>query len=892
MTDLAETIRNVPLFSGLPREDIAKILGKLEEKSFSPGTAIFSQGEKGDSFYIVQSGAVQVVLESAGGRSEVISVLGPQDCFGEMALLSGEPRSATIIAVKDTTVWRLSREDWDELIEKHPTWLLHFCATLSKRLTRAEQQYSKGRDAFTTLAEEFYGSRPPEEQKFLRRACLLTAVDSKTADQLLGSQDGGGFLQNLAKSQLPFLQSLDAGKFELHGFFRDFLLDKLVSAESQESVQPLHAQIAGQYEQLGAWDQAIHHWIEAQDWPRASELLGAHKDDLLNGSAAFVKKAVDKIPPDYFFSDLRLVRIKADLLAHLGDLGGAIRTFKEVLSQRGSSVLGDETVARYHNMADLLLRKKEHAQALNVLRSAIKLLEQETASLAGDISQSQTGFYWQKGLDGGLSVAELPAARRSVKEDIASFLSRLNQKGALSRWFGAVFGLGLFVYLWFWTPDIGLEQEATKLLGLLSLTLIYWVFWVLPDYGVALIFALGLILSGLGKAEVVLGGFASTTWFMTLGVLGLGAAITSSGLFYRLSLQLVKLVPLTYYWQIIALGFMGIVVMALIPQQSARTAIISQMLVNLSESLGYKNPSKASTGMFAASFLGLGQLGFLFLTGSTTSLIAWGLLPADVRAQFTWGYWFLAAVPPTLVVTALVLLSIIVLYRPESQAQVSYRMVRNQLEILGPLSRNEWITLGVLCFTVTGWLTISYHRIDGAWISLAALCILVNTGVLGWGLIKKGIDWELLIYMGATLSIPTLLTKAKIDEWLVSFISPLILPFVDTPAISFLIIALITYALKLLFTSFLTVVTLCVALLPLSVDMGISPWVMTMIILTASEVWFFRFQVDWHTLSYSTTEGKGFTYPLMSRINPLYALAYLLALVAAIPYWRYLGLMG
>jgi hypothetical protein len=54
--------------------------------------------------------------------------------------------------------------------------------------------------------------------------------------------------------------------------------------------------------------------------------------------------------------------------------------------------------------------------------------------------------------------------------------------------------------------------------------------------------------------------------------------------------------PLKYNWQIIALGIMGIVVMALIPQQIARTAIISQMLINLSESLGYKNPSKASTG--------------------------------------------------------------------------------------------------------------------------------------------------------------------------------------------------------------------------------------------------------------------------------------------------------
>ena len=123
------------------------------------------------------------MLESAGGRKENIAVFGAQDWFGEMALLSGEPRSATIITVKETTVWRLSREAWDELIEKHPTWLLHFCATLSKRLAHLEQQYSQGRDAFNSLAAEFYGSRSPEQQRFFRQASLLNIIDPQTADR-------------------------------------------------------------------------------------------------------------------------------------------------------------------------------------------------------------------------------------------------------------------------------------------------------------------------------------------------------------------------------------------------------------------------------------------------------------------------------------------------------------------------------------------------------------------------------------------------------------------------------------------------------------------------------------------------------------------------------------
>ena len=397
------------------------------------------------------------------------------------------------------------------------------------------------------------------------------------------------------------------------------------------------------------------------------------------------------------------------------------------------------------------------------------------------------------------------------------------QSAPLSKWFGAVLGLGVGGYLWFATPDIGLEPSGTKLLGLISLTLIFWVFRTLPDYGVALVFAMAVILTKLESAPTVMGGFASTTWFMTLGVLGLGAAITGCGLFYRLSLHLVRLFPLSFYWQIIATGIMGVVVMALIPQQTARTVITSQMLINLSESLGYKTPSKASTGLFVASFLGLGQLGFLFLTGSTTSLIAWGLLPPDVREQFTWGYWFLAALPPTLVVIVIILAVTIFLYRPETQSKISYKMVQTQLDILGPMSHKEWISLIVLLFTVVGWLTAPYHGIDGAWIAIIAFAVLVNTSILDWGMMRKGIDWELLIHMGVTLSLPTLMKQAKIDQWLIDVISPLILPFMDSPVWFFIVIALLTYVLKLVFTSFLAVVTLCVTLLPLSIDVGMNP---------------------------------------------------------------------
>ena len=114
---LAAAIREIPIFSGLTRENLEKVLGKMEECSFKAGSIIFSQGDRADSFYFIESGSVEVVVKGATGKPESVALLGPQYWFGEMDLLSGEPRSASIITVNDTVLWKLSRDAWDDIIK-------------------------------------------------------------------------------------------------------------------------------------------------------------------------------------------------------------------------------------------------------------------------------------------------------------------------------------------------------------------------------------------------------------------------------------------------------------------------------------------------------------------------------------------------------------------------------------------------------------------------------------------------------------------------------------------------------------------------------------------------------------------------------------------------------
>jgi len=130
--DRAETAANaspslesVPLFSGVPRDELVSLLTAVEPVRVVAGSEIVREGEPGDSLYLVASGTLSVSTEGKGeggessGRIEV-GRLGPGDFFGEVALLTGKPRTATVAAVSDADLLRLDRETVDELRRRHP----------------------------------------------------------------------------------------------------------------------------------------------------------------------------------------------------------------------------------------------------------------------------------------------------------------------------------------------------------------------------------------------------------------------------------------------------------------------------------------------------------------------------------------------------------------------------------------------------------------------------------------------------------------------------------------------------------------------------------------------------------------------------------------------------
>jgi CRP-like cAMP-binding protein len=135
-----EVLRKVPLFSGLGETDLAAFSELTRERSYPKGSVIVFEDDPGDALYLVAAGQVKVVLIAEDGREVILSVLGEGSFFGEMAVIDEEPRSAHVIAMDDSSLLVLRREDFHSRLRSSPEVAISLLKEISRRLRRADEK--------------------------------------------------------------------------------------------------------------------------------------------------------------------------------------------------------------------------------------------------------------------------------------------------------------------------------------------------------------------------------------------------------------------------------------------------------------------------------------------------------------------------------------------------------------------------------------------------------------------------------------------------------------------------------------------------------------------------------------------------------------------------------
>lgn len=127
-------LREVPLFSEMDEQEVADIRAIMQEMKFRAGQVIIREGEMGDLFYVITEGHAEVLIRDADGAELIIHEVGPGDFFGELSMLTNEPRSARIRAVDSVTTLALERDDFFEFLRTNPHAAIDVMVELGGRL--------------------------------------------------------------------------------------------------------------------------------------------------------------------------------------------------------------------------------------------------------------------------------------------------------------------------------------------------------------------------------------------------------------------------------------------------------------------------------------------------------------------------------------------------------------------------------------------------------------------------------------------------------------------------------------------------------------------------------------------------------------------------------------
>lgn len=133
-SDPAALLRRVSLFAGLDEATLAGLAGRLRRRSYRRGTMIFHKDQPDDGLHVIESGRVRFFLPAERGEELTIDVAGPGEVFGELALLDGQPRSASAEALEETVTQVLGREEFGAALAASPELAWALIGLLSTRL--------------------------------------------------------------------------------------------------------------------------------------------------------------------------------------------------------------------------------------------------------------------------------------------------------------------------------------------------------------------------------------------------------------------------------------------------------------------------------------------------------------------------------------------------------------------------------------------------------------------------------------------------------------------------------------------------------------------------------------------------------------------------------------
>jgi anion transporter len=440
----------------------------------------------------------------------------------------------------------------------------------------------------------------------------------------------------------------------------------------------------------------------------------------------------------------------------------------------------------------------------------------------------------------------------------------------------------------------GLSAVAWHALIVLLAALPALVLDALLEGVLALLIAGAWVVFGITSPVVALAGFATASWVLVVAVLIIGAAITSTGVLYRLALETIAHMRGGFPGEVTALSLAGLLMGPAVPNATSRVIIIAPMLRELVEALGYRPHSSAASGLAMAALIGFGQMAATFLTSSTTAVLVLAVLPTRAQEDISWITWALYGAPVNFVLFIGLLASILWLYRPAGvERQPSTERAASlalQRALLGPMSRDEKIALGVGIGLLVGFITQPLHGVDPAWIAVLATGALAATRVVTANTLRA-VNWNFALLFGVLISLATVFGSTGLNRWMADRVAAAAGDLLASPTLFVIALALLCFAISFVVRWQAAAPLVTIALAPVASESGVHPFIVGLVAVIACNGFFLPYQSTTYLALYAGTAGKLFTHRQAVPAALAYGAWTIVAIAFSVPVWRLMGLL-
>ncbi len=286
----------------------------------------------------------------------------------------------------------------------------------------------------------------------------------------------------------------------------------------------------------------------------------------------------------------------------------------------------------------------------------------------------------------------------------------------------------------------------------------------LPASALVLMGLTGMAANGIPMREV-LGGFAQPSVWLVIIAMLIAKVMLDCGLARRIALLFVRAVGQTSLGVAYALQMTDVTLASGVPSITARSAgmvlPIARSISELFDSRPGPTANRLGAFLIAAMYQGSAVACAMFLTGQASNLLGADLALKLANVEVTWASWFVAAIVPGLLSCAVVPWIAYRMLKPEvTSTPEAPIFAAGELKKMGPLSRDEWVTLLVFVGVGLMWITSAWHRLDVTFVAMVGIGVLLASGTLTWqAAAGERSAWDVFVWYGGMLRMGELLNN-------------------------------------------------------------------------------------------------------------------------------------